>query len=123
MNDDRRTLTRRGFLNRLSLGAAATAFLAGCRAESSSEVDAASAAIAPGERESFSCTDVSGLTEEQKQIRRSLEYTDASPFADKRCNNCKVFKAPGSGQECGGCAVVPGPIHPQGYCTAWTAAA
>lgn len=79
--------------------------------------------LAADEEAARSCTDVSNLTEQQKQTRKALQYVDDSPHADKRCNNCELFAPPAEGQACGTCQVVPGPIHPQGYCTAWVAAA
>lgn len=78
--------------------------------------------LASGEEDSFSCTDVSNLSQEQIQTRKSLQYVDDSPHAGKRCDNCRFFKPPAGGEECGRCEVVPGPIHPKGYCTAWAAA-
>jgi hypothetical protein len=79
--------------------------------------------VASGETASFSCTDVSNLTQEQLETRKSLQYVDESPHAEKRCDNCRLFKPPGEDETCGTCQIVPGPIHPQGYCTAWVTAA
>ncbi len=65
--------------------------------------------------------DTAGLTDQQKQTRQSLQYTDQSQKADQFCHNCQYF-TPASGQGCGSCSVVPGPIHPQGWCMAWVQA-
>jgi len=67
------------------------------------------------------CTDLSGLTDAQKNTRTSLQYTGKSPYPDKRCNNCQHFTPPVMGNSCGTCSIVPGPINPQGHCTSWAA--
>lgn len=103
----------------MSFAAAAGSLFAACRVETADEAGAAAMNVASGERDAFSCTDVSDLTEEQIQTRKSLQYVDDSPHAEKRCNNCKLFEPPGDDEQCGRCQVVPGPIHPKGYCTAW----
>ena len=103
--------------------AAAGSLFASCRSETAEEAGAAAMNVASGEGAAFSCTDVSKLTKEQIQTRKALQYVDASPHADKRCSNCRLFKPPAAGEQCGTCQVVPGPIHPKGHCTAWVAAA
>lgn len=70
---------------------------------------------------SFSCTDTSGLTDAQIQQRQATNYVDESPNPDQLCNNCQLFTEPEEGAQCGGCQVVPGPIHPEGYCDLWVA--
>lgn len=75
----------------------------------------------PDASNAFSCTDVSNLTEAQVKTRKAVQYVDASPHAEKRCGNCRFFVPPEGDAECGRCEVVPGPIHPKGYCTAWVA--
>ncbi len=67
------------------------------------------------------CNDLSGLTEEEKRIRTELEYVAISPFPDKVCDNCAVWIKPEEGQECGGCEIMAGPVHPKGYCVSWLA--
>lgn len=61
------------------------------------------------------------LSEQEQSIRSSLRYVDQSPIAQKTCANCKIYTLPNNNSLCGGCKIVPGPIHPQGYCTAWIA--
>lgn len=88
------------------------------------------AAIAPsalagcgGEQEAgLSCQNTSGLTPAELSTRQSQAYTDDSPHADKRCNNCRFFQA-GQPNACGTCQVIRGPIHPEGYCNLWAAQA
>jgi hypothetical protein len=72
-----------------------------------------------GEKE-LSCTDVSGLKSSEIQTRSSLQYVDKSSKPDQNCANCQFYEPKGKNQ-CGGCTVVPGPIHPKGWCTSWAA--
>lgn len=67
------------------------------------------------------CDDVSGLSEEDAQLRSSLEYQDRSPYGEtKSCSNCAFYKA-GKKNECGQCTLLKGPIHPLGHCNSWAA--
>src|SRR5687768_5396348 len=67
------------------------------------------------------CTDTSGLTAQEIAVRQSLEYTDVSPQADKRCSICRFYTAAASQDRCGGCTLIKGPIHPDGYCKSFVA--
>ena len=86
------------------------------------------AAIAPsalvgcgGEEEGeLSCTDTSGLSPAEIQTRESQNYTDQSPEENK-CSTCRFFQAPQAENTCGGCQVIAGPIHPDGYCNLFAA--
>lgn len=104
---NKRPLSRRAFLERAAvLGAVAGvggALAAGC--------------TSGGGGGGFECTDTSGLSEADAATRTSLSYVDASPEAGKNCLNCQLYT--GGADACGSCTVVKGPIHPQGYCTAW----
>lgn len=72
-----------------------------------------------GKPKEFSCNDVGSLPEADKTLRTSVKYVDKSQEPGKKCDNCLQYtKAAGEGQ-CGGCKVVKGPIHPDGYCTLW----
>jgi hypothetical protein len=67
------------------------------------------------------CADLSGLTEEEKQLRVTFEYVAKTPFPEKHCTNCGFWIEPEAGAACGGCKVIKGPIHPKGYCKSWVA--
>ena len=70
--------------------------------------------------EDLICTDRSDLTPAQKAQRGAQHYVDASPMGkSKNCDNCAVFQ-PAADHACGSCLILPGPIHPAGYCDAWT---
>ena len=126
-------ISRKDFLKRLTmvgaLGIGSSSLLAACgggKKQSSSESQMKSSTQSESAQggtqataESDPCTDISGLTDAQKKMRKSLQYTGHSPYADKRCDNCNFFTAPENGKPCGSCSVVAGPINPQGHCTSW----
>lgn len=72
-----------------------------------------------GKSEPDSCSDVSSLGEAEKTARSALQYVDRSPQPDKQCKGCQLYQPAPEPSQCGGCQVVKGPIHPNGYCTAW----
>lgn len=63
-----------------------------------------------------SCNDTTGLKPDEVAMRQSLEYVDKTPFPDKTCEKCLQWIAPASADQCGGCKVLKGPVHPAGYC-------
>ena len=67
------------------------------------------------------CSDLSGLTEEEKNTRKEFAYVSKSPYPEKVCDNCELWIAPKEGSLCGGCEVMEGPVDPKGYCTVWAA--
>lgn len=71
--------------------------------------------------EALNCMHTDGLAPAQVTVRESLKYTDATDNPDQDCTNCAHWM-PAENGACGGCRVVPGPIHPDGWCTIWVAA-
>ncbi len=67
------------------------------------------------------CSDLTGLSEEDKTVRTELEYVAQSPYPEKVCDNCAVWIKPEEGKPCGGCEIMEGPVHPKGYCNSWIA--
>jgi hypothetical protein len=65
------------------------------------------------------CPSADKLSQDEKNIRNSLKYVDISADKSKNCKNCKLYTLPQNNSPCGGCKVIPGPVHPDGYCTAW----
>lgn len=109
-------ISRREFVNTSAATAAGVAFFSVAAAcEKGQEQPPAPAET---EQKALDCTDVSGLTEAEKTTRQSLAYVDQSPNPAKLCANCNLF-LPASDGGCGGCTVVKGPIHPNGYCNSW----
>lgn len=68
------------------------------------------------------CTDVSGLTPEEIKTRKTLGYTDKSSDKNETCENCQQWVPPAESGQCGGCKVIKGPVHPNGYCVVFVAA-
>jgi len=124
---DEQSISRRNFIQRISLlgaaGIGAGALLSACGGgggEQAGEMEAGDSEMEASA--DFSCTDTSGLTEQEIQTRQTLQYVDQSPEEGKLCNNCNFWQ-PDADIEgpCGGCQIVKGPIHPEGYCTSWVA--
>ena len=63
--------------------------------------------------------DKQSLTDSDIKARKSLGYQDKSPMHEKRCKGCKLFVPASEKRTCGGCAILRGPIDPNGYCTYW----
>ena len=66
------------------------------------------------------CNDVSGLSSDQQNTRTTLGYEDSSDQPGKSCAKCTQYLAPPKMSDCGKCKVLPGPVHPNGYCRAFT---
>ena len=128
-------LDRRTFFKRAAtIGAAVTgagALLSACKSESGgSESGSAKQAEKSGGSGSaakqakgggdLNCMDAPDLTDAQKNTRKSLKYADSSDKEGQLCDNCQYWEPPKNEGECGGCQVVPGPIHPKGWCSSWT---
>lgn len=77
-------------------------------------------AAACGKGPSF-CNDVSSLSAEQRTARTALAYEDATPQPGKTCVKCGQYVPAEKVSDCGRCKVLPGPVHPNGYCLAYTA--
>jgi hypothetical protein len=64
-----------------------------------------------------SCNDTSKLTPEDAAARKALAYTDVTPQPGKVCLKCIQYIPAPAADQCAGCKVLKGPIHPNGYCT------
>jgi hypothetical protein len=108
-------LTRRRLIqSTFVLGAAigAGSILSACSTEGEEEA-------VPAEGPAIDCTDLSGVSEADIQTRQSLGYVELSTEADKNCLNCVQYTPAEMEGECGTCALIVGPINPEGYCTSW----
>lgn len=108
--------SRRDFVQRICLFGAASTVLSSCGGgetppDTSSEEEEAV----------LTCTDTSGLSEQDATLRATLNYVDISTVEGKTCDNCALYVAPEAGSGCGTCLTVKGPIHPLGYCDIWAA--
>jgi hypothetical protein len=79
----------------------------------------APAVLAGCGKKELTCTDTSGLSQSDLQMRTALQYVDKSPEAGKECDNCAQFE-PAGADKCGACKIVKGPISPKGYCKSWS---
>lgn len=108
------TLSRRRLLKGTGVAVAAVSaggwLLAGCQ-DGGDKKEAA-----------LDCTDLSELGQQQKQTRKSLNYVEESKEKGKQCDNCRYWQPPKKEGSCGTCQLVPGPIHPKGYCDSYTKA-
>jgi hypothetical protein len=67
------------------------------------------------------CSDTRGLTPEQLQTRTALAYVDAGPDPTRHCVACAQWVPNANDPEqCGGCKVFAGPIHPNGTCKSFS---
>jgi len=67
-----------------------------------------------------SCTDLSNLTTGQIKVRDTFGYVDRSDDEDLVCRTCEFWQAPAAGGLCGGCTLMAGPIHPDGFCDSYS---
>ena len=67
------------------------------------------------------CYDPASLSLSQKSRRRAVGYADASPDPARHCGLCNFFTA--SGEGCGSCALLGGPVAQGGLCDSFAARA
>lgn len=65
------------------------------------------------------CEDLTGLSEEELEKRKSLGYEEVTPVSDNRCDNCQLYLPPTEKRKCGGCQLFKGPVKAGAYCTYW----
>ena len=123
---NRKDFSRREFLLRASaLGAAAvggSSVLAACGGKEATPDAAPPPAAADADATAgVGCNDLTGLTEQEKQMRGALQYADATAIPEKRCDNCQLYIPPEGESPCGACKILKGPVAPGGYCTSWAA--
>lgn len=108
----RRTLLKSG-AGILSLSVLAPVLLSSCKKPAQASGD---------EKNVEPCPSDVVLSTEQIAIRNNLRYVDATPISTRTCDNCRLYTEAMRGTSClGGCKIVPGPIHPKGYCISWLA--
>jgi hypothetical protein len=66
------------------------------------------------------CNDVSSLPADKQSTRTTLGYEDTSSQPGKNCAKCSQYLPPPKVSDCGQCKVLPGTVHPNGYCRAFT---
>ncbi len=66
------------------------------------------------------CSDAKGLWPAELATRTDNEYRDRSTERGQYCFVCNNYEKPKVAGTCAGCTTVKGPIHPLGWCKAWT---
>lgn len=130
-----RDVSRRDFLQRLSViglaGVGGSTLLSACGGgdgnggENGAQTQSGNGATAQAD-----CTDLSGLTAQQKKQRsqmvKSLKYIEETENPDQTCSNCALYTPPEKAQTapegCGGCQLFPGPVTENGWCSSWAPA-
>lgn len=69
----------------------------------------------------LSCNDTGSLAPADAELRTNLKYVDRTADPSKVCSNCMQYVAAASPAQCGGCKLLKGTIHPNGYCLSWSA--
>lgn len=117
-------ISRKEFLQRCALLGAAVvgggSLVQGCGGGDKGESDG-SQQTASQTSAADPCGDTTGLTETDIQMRTNLKYVAVSAEEGKNCANCKFFLADQYSEECGGCQLFKGPVHPKGNCSSWFA--
>ena len=98
----RRAVLRRGI--QISVGGVSLLALNGCGGS---------------KNEQFSCVDPDELSEGERSMRVSMEYTDVSANAAESCSECAFFSAAESA--CGECELLGGQVSETGHCDSWSA--
>jgi hypothetical protein len=109
------TINRKDFLKQFGMAGVvavgASTLLAACGGAETAESQQATAAVDP-------CSDTSGLTQSDMDLRNNLGYVDNTEIAEQRCDNCQLYKLPENGG-CGGCLLFNGPVTAGGWCKSW----
>jgi hypothetical protein len=118
-------ISRKEFLQRFALMGAAVvgggALLQGCGGGDKGESGGTQQTATQTTTAADPCSDTTGLTETDLQMRSNLKYVAASTEEGKHCSNCKFFQPDQYSEECGGCQLFKGPVNPAGYCSSWFA--
>lgn len=119
------TLSRRDFLTRLAalgaLGLGSSAILAACGGDSGPAADGDAPAADGSGVVAAECEGYAELTEEERELRETLQYVDDAPANDE-CRGCRYYLQPEGSSPCGGCEIFAGPVAPGGHCTSYTSA-
>ena len=93
----------------------------GCGVEEEAEKMAAQPhnAISAARAVADPCNDLSTLTKDQQVTRDTFKYETKASDATKLCQSCNFWQPSTSGEPCGTCTLVKGPIHPLGSCMSW----
>lgn len=113
-------ISRRKFILNFGLLGITSFILGSCRRKSNDNLLPNNTLNTALNKEIVQCP-TKDLSGDDIAIRNGLNYVDDSPKPSQNCANCKLYTLPIDNQPCGGCKILPGPVHPKGYCTAWIA--
>ncbi len=65
------------------------------------------------------CVDESGLSPDEREVRRALGYVDRATTPARACAGCSQYVAAPAAGACGGCKLMKGPASPAGECRAF----
>lgn len=65
------------------------------------------------------CDDLSGLSEQDLNLRKTYGYLPKSPVPDNQCSNCNLWLPNEANPSCGKCLLFEGPVYAEGHCTSW----
>jgi len=120
--DRREFLRRAGYVGLITVGAGQIGTACKKRASGGGESKSSRGSEKSGRSgDELSCTDTSDLSEDEINLREQHGYIDRTEIPDERCDNCNLYEEPDKEGTCGGCTLVPGPIHPKGWCEQWVA--
>ncbi len=99
------------------VGAAASSgtILAACSESGGGESAGSAAPAEPAAPAGLNCTDTTGVDPAAVQMRTTLHYAETTADAARKCVDCALYTV-GAAGACGGCAVIQGPINPDGTC-------
>ena len=66
------------------------------------------------------CVDHESLTEAERSLRTSMNYTDAAPDPAQACGGCAFFHASETAASCGRCDILLGAVDAKGHCQSWS---
>lgn len=115
-------LSRKKFISKCAVYAGAfiggALLLNSCKSDDSKPSDAANSANKPKSMVvPEHCNDVSGLSSDEVEKRKSLGYVEQAPSPDMRCDVCKLYLPPAEGAKCGTCSLFKGPVDVAASCT------
>jgi hypothetical protein len=109
-------MDRREFLGRLGAFCAAAAppgILAACGGERTGAGAGVAGAVVV---DASTCSGYADLGPDQRRMRESFGYVDATPTPDATCSACRFFTTSQAASPCGGCRLFHGPVSPGGWC-------
>lgn len=122
---EKNSINRKDFFKKmgiLSVGAlSASTLISACGGGDAPKSDAPMAPAAKADTNP--CSDLSGLTDQEKGTRDALGYIAKTENPEQVCTNCNFWQKPEGDSPCGGCTLMKGPINPDGWCKSWFAKA